>query len=150
GHLLAFVDSAGPLALTDRAGVTVLLLGAVAGGHAREVPARHDAGRAAALRAPGDVDLLAGREEVDSGLVAFGLEVPDLAEVALRREAGALGVPGPRLVHRLDALVVPAGLIGPVAVARRFLALHHRAGPRKLAGDGNQPVVPPYLGHANL
>src|SRR5690606_9740444 len=150
GHALALVDASWELPLTDRSGVAVLLLGAVGRGHAREVPALHDAGGAAALGRCGDVDLLAGREGLDGDVLTVGLEVAKLDEVPLRPHAGLLEVPGERLVHRLLLLLEPAELDGGVAVRGRCLALHHGARTGQQDRDRNEPVALPDLGHAHF
>src|SRR4029079_9938779 len=96
GHLHALEHAGWSGARADRTGRAVLLVVALARALTFEVVALHHAGEALALRDAGDVDALAGREDVGADDLADGVrrEVVDaqLGEVLARRGAVLLQV----------------------------------------------------------
>src|SRR5690606_2064015 len=82
----------------DRAGLAVVAVRTVTRAHALEVVALHDTGEALALGGADDVDELAGFEDLDRDLlpefIGVGVGGAHLGEVAARRDAGLLEVPG--------------------------------------------------------
>ena len=120
GHLLAFEDLAGVLALAGRTVRTVRYGDAVGGAHAAEIPSLDGPGEALADGHAGDVDFLAGQEVVGRQLGAHVDQIvlgdPEFHHVPLRLdqslgEVAALGLGGV-----LGLLGAGAQLQGDIAV----------------------------------
>src|SRR5512139_1919860 len=117
--------------------------------------ALHDPGEALALGGAGDVDLLAGLEELDGDLLADrvvgSVGGAELDEVAARGDAGLLEVAGHRLVDLARVDGAERHLDGAVAVALGAADLRDDTGAGLDDRHGDQAVVSvPDLGHAEL
>src|SRR4051794_10203703 len=73
GHPQTLEDPAGGGAATDRARLAVVAVGAVGGADPVEAVPLHDTRETLALAGAGDVDLLAGGEDVGTELLAEGV-----------------------------------------------------------------------------
>src|SRR5690606_38637304 len=142
-------------AAVDRARRAVLALGAVRGAQAVEAVALHDTRGALALARAGDLDLLAGLEDVGGDLLAEfvlgGVVGAQFDEVAARRDAGLLEVTRARLVHLARVDLPEPELHGGVAVLLRAADLGDDARPGLDDGHRNDPaLIVEDLGHAEL
>src|SRR5690606_31540131 len=154
-HAEALEDATGGRAAADRARRAVLALGAVRGAQAVEAVALHDTRGALALARAGDVDLLAGLEDVGGDLLAEfvlgGVVGAQFDEVAARRDAGLLEVTRARLVHLARVDLPEPELHGGVAVLLRAADLGDDARPGLDDGHRNDPaLIVEDLGHAEL
>src|SRR5690606_36608347 len=115
------------------------------GAEAAEAVALHDTRGALALARTGDVDLLAGLEDVGGDLLAEfvpgGVVGPQFDEVAARRDAGLLEVTRARLVHLARVDLPVADLDGAVAVLLRAADLGDDTRPGLDDGDRNDPAL---------
>ena len=117
--------------------------------------ALHHTGEALALADAGDVDALAGGEDVGphdlADLEAGEVGDPQLREVPGRRAARGLEVTELGLREPAGLRLAEGELHGRVAVALGRLQLHDAAGPGLDHGDRDDPVLRvPDLGHAEL
>ena len=155
GHPHALEDTAGGRAGADGAGLAVVAVGTVGGADAVEAVTLHDTGVALALAGAGDVDVLAGGEQLGAELLADlvgrGVTRADLGDVAARGHAGLAEVTGGRLGDLGAVDLAEADLDGVVAVLLGGADLGHHVGAGRDHGHGDDAVVlVPGLGHAEL
>ena len=155
GHLHALEDAGRRCARADRAGRTVLLVVPVARALTLEVVTLHRAGEALALADAGDVDTLAGLEEVGAehltDLEAGEVVDAQLGEVARGGRVGLLQVPELGLREPLRLRGAERQLDRGIAVALGRLELDDAAGPGLDHRHRDDAVlVVPDLGHAEL